>query len=134
MVGGGASGLALVPQLALDGWADRQGLIVDDHRHPVSARSWACWSSRPVSPAPAATWSSLRVHADGRDIPVRLREYRYHLVRGTDLRQVVEAAVSRAPGFAVRRGSVFDHTVMGVSLAAGGGKAKILTRLPIAGR
>jgi lycopene beta-cyclase len=106
VVGGGASGLALVQRLALDGWADRQVLLVDDHRHPVSARSWACWSSRPVSPAPVATWSSLRVHADGRDIPVRLRDYRYHLVRGADLRRVVEAAVARAPGFVVRRGSV----------------------------
>jgi lycopene beta-cyclase len=59
-----------------------------------------------MTPAPAATWSSLHVHADGRDIPVRLRDHRYHLVRGADLRRVVEAAVGGAPGFGVRRGSV----------------------------
>jgi len=106
VVGGGASGLALVRRLALDGWADRHVLLVDDHRHPVSARSWACWSSRSMSPAPAATWSSLHVHADGHDIFVRLRDHRYHLVRGADLRRVVEAAAARTPGFVVRRGSV----------------------------
>ena len=106
VVGGGASGLALVQRLALDGWADRQVLLVDDHHSPVAARSWACWSTGPVSPPPAVSWSALRVHADGRDIRVRLQEYRYHLVRGADLRQTVEAAVGGAPGFGVRRGSV----------------------------
>ncbi|HSK27994.1 MAG TPA: lycopene cyclase family protein [Jiangellales bacterium] len=108
IAGGGASGLSLACGLVAAGWGDREVVVVDDGSHHIDRRSWAWWSAgaAPEGPEAVSSWSRLHVHADGRDLPVRLGEYRYRLVRGTDLRRQAERTLAGAPRFRQQRGHV----------------------------
>lgn len=101
------SGLSLAAHLAV---ADHRHpvVVIDDGSRPLEDRTWASWSDRPgVLDAAASRWfERIRVHVNGRTTVVPLGRYRYRLVRGADLREVVRRFTDPLPHFTFRRGHV----------------------------
>ncbi|WP_086664227.1 lycopene cyclase family protein [Lentzea kentuckyensis] len=107
IAGGGVSGLSLAAHLAV---ADHRHpvVVVDDGSHPLDDRTWASWSDRPgLLDAAASRWfERIRVHANGRTTVTPLGRYRYRVVRGSDLREVVRRYTDPLPHFTFQRGHV----------------------------
>lgn len=108
VAGGGVAGLTLAWHLAHGPWRDRRVAVVDDGRHPVDARSWACWTRGPGLLAACASHSydRLTVHARERGRTVAVAPYRYHVVAGARLRDAVREATAGLPGFEQLTGTV----------------------------
>lgn len=107
IAGGGVSGLSLAAHLAV---ADHRHpvVVVDDGSHPLDDRAWASWSDRPgLLDAAASRWfERIRVHVNGRTTVIPLGRYRYRVVRGSDLREVVRRYTDPLPHFTFQRGHV----------------------------
>jgi lycopene beta-cyclase len=108
IAGGGASGLSLAAQLAVNGWRDRSVLLVDDAGARPAAVCWGYWSARPgmLDAAVSHRFRRVRVHAAGESAVVPLGNYEYRVVHRPDLRRVVADILRRCPGFVVASGRV----------------------------
>ena len=92
IVGGGAAGLTLA--LAL-GHTDRRVVVLERSWAAVAARRWAFWSEAvpPFASAIERSWSTLSVH-DGRATPFALDRFRYHMLTGAALLELVKGLPS----------------------------------------
>lgn len=111
IAGGGMSGLSLAAHLAV---ADHRHpvVVVDDGSRPVEDGAWASWSAGAgLLDAAAHRWfDKIRVHAGGRTTVLPLGRYRYRVVRGRELAEVVHRYTDPLPGFTRQRGHVDGFT------------------------
>ncbi|MET9232231.1 lycopene cyclase family protein [Lentzea sp. NPDC003310] len=107
IAGGGLSGVSLAAHLAV---ADHRHpvVVVDDGTRPIASRTWASWTNRPgLLDAAASRWfDRVRVHVNGETKVLRLGGYRYRVVHGADLADVVERLTRPLRHFTSLRGHV----------------------------
>lgn len=108
IVGAGLSGLVLAGHLAGSPWRDRRVLILDDGSRSVSACSWAFWTPDAgwLGPAVAHSWDHLGIRTSVTPRALSIDPYRYHVIDGARLLDVVRAGVAATPGFEFRTGHV----------------------------
>jgi len=99
VLGGGASGSAIVRALAARGVAGPV-LLVDDGSVPLDDRVWASWRplSEPEDPAVSASWRRLLVATERGERELALVRHRYVAVRGRDLRAATDTALAAIGG------------------------------------
>lgn len=100
--------MMLAGHLAGSRWRNRRVLIIDDGIRPVSEGSWAYWTQHPgrLESAVAQSWDRLEIRTSGASQTLSIDPYRYHVIDGARLLDVVRQRMASAPGFEFTSGHV----------------------------
>ena len=107
IVGAGLSGLVLAGHLAGSRWRDRRVLIIDDGSRSVSECSWAFWTQDAgwLRSAVVHSWDHVGIRTSTAQ-ELSIDPFRYQVIDGARLLDVVCAKVTATPGFEFATGHV----------------------------